>query len=138
MIEICCLRDIIDAKDEKGISKELCERLKEDLAIIKDSCDEDMEYSLETFHTDYTGNGHIAILEGNESEYEIKNIGLTEGLDNTIPEAVVNYNFNGDKWTRAVVIYNDSFAMIFWLKNYDGFDSWEVVEKQCPSQEAAF
>ena len=137
MIEIKCLADIANAKESKDISEELAEMLRKDLMVIKDYCDEDGEYSIETFHTDYFNNGHIAIVDESTTNEQILELGLTGGLQETIPEAVVNYTINSTinstKWTRAVVIFNDSFGMILWLKNFDGFDSWEMpVEESYP------
>lgn len=129
MIEIRCLKDIANATCKGSIGEELAEKLREDLNVIKDSCDEDDEYDIESFHTDYTGNGYIVILDGTESKKEIVNLGLSGGLEETVPEAVTNYNLNDTKWTKAIIIYNDSYAMIFWLKNYDGFDSWEMADE---------
>lgn len=138
MIEIKCLADIANALEEKSISEELAILLRKDLLTINNSCDEDKEYSLETFHTDYTNNGYIAILFGNEHKDDIINLGLTGGLEETIPEAVIKYTVGNDVWTRAVIIYNDSFAMILWLKNYDGFDEWKMSEEGYYKDEPVF
>lgn len=138
MIEIKCLADIANAIKEKRISEEFAELLRKDLLTIKNSCDEDKEYSLETFHTDYTNNGYIAILFGNESQDDIINLGLTGGLAEIIPEAVIKHTINNIIWTRAVVIYNDSFAMILWLKNYNGFDEWEMPKEEYYKDEPIF
>ncbi|MBR2139496.1 MAG: hypothetical protein IJ963_01360 [Phascolarctobacterium sp.] len=138
MIEIKCLADIASALEEKCIGEELAGLLRKDLLTIKNSCDEDNEYSLETFHTDYTNNGYIAIFFGNESKDDIINLGLTGGLEETIPEAVTKYTVGNDVWTRAVIIYNDSFAMILWLKNYNGFDEWEMSEEEYYKDEPVF
>ena len=133
MIEIRCLKDIADALESKDISEELAEMLRKDLMVIKEYCDEDCEYSIETFHTSYANNGHIAIVDESTTDEQMLELGLTGGLQETIPEAVVNYTINSTKWTRAVVIFNDSFGMILWLKNFDGFDSWEMpVEETYP------
>lgn len=130
MIEIKCLVDIANAEESEIISKELAEMLRKDLLTIKNYCDEDGEYSIETFHTEYTNNGHIAVVFGNESKEDLISLGLTGGLEETIPEAVVNCIINSVKWTRAVIIFNDSYGMILWIKNYDGFDSWEMPIKE--------
>ena len=126
MIEIRCLKDIADALENKSISEELAEMLKKDLMVIKDYCDEEGKYSAETFHTQYFDNGHIAIVDEATTNEQILELGLTGGLSEIIPEAVVNYTLNSTKWTRAVVIFNDSFGIILWLKNFDAFDSWEL------------
>ena len=130
MIEIKSLVDIANAKANKRICEEFAELLRKDLMVIKEYCDEDGEYSIETFHTDYFNNGHIAIVDESTTNEQILELGLTGGLQETIPEAVVNYTINSTKWTRAVVIFNDSFGMILWLKNFDGFDSWEMPIKE--------
>ena len=92
--------------------------------------DEDDEDTLEEFDTDYTGNGYIAILDGSESIEVIEGkLGLTGGLDEVIPESAENFFIGSDKWSRVIVIYNDSFGMILWLKNYDGFDSYVTDKK---------
>ena len=75
---------------------------------------------------------------GNESKDDIINLGLTGGLEETIPEAVIKYTVGNDVWTRAVIIYNDSFAMILWLKTYNGFDEWEMSEKDYYKNEPVF
>lgn len=130
MIEIKCLADIASAEESKSISKELAELLRKDLLTIKNYCDEGDEYSIDTFHTDDAGNGHIAIVDEATTNEQILELGLTGGLQETIPEAVVNCTINSTKWTRAVIVFNDSFGMILWVKNYDGFDSWEMPIKE--------
>ena len=59
----------------------------------------------------------------------------------TIPEAAVNYYWGEEKWTRVIVIYNDSYSMLLWIKNYEGYDSytsaWPDEQAPCP-QEAPF
>lgn len=128
MIEIRCLKDI--KRIEKQIQKELADKLLADLLVIKEFSDEDEEYTLEEFNTDYTGNGYIAILDGSESAEVIEGkLGLTGGLDEVIPESVEIFFIGSDKWSRVIVIYNDSYGMILWLKNYDGFDSYVTDEK---------
>ena len=138
MIEIRCLKDIADALENKSISEELAKMLRKDLIVIKDYCDEDGEYSIETFHTDYFKNGHIAIVDEETTSEQILELGLTGGLSETIPEAVVNYTINSTKWTRAVVIFNDSFGIILWLKNFNGFDGWELPIKEHSQSEVPF
>lgn len=128
MIEIRCLKDI--KRIEKQIQKELADKLLTDLLVIKEFSDEDEEYTLEEFNTNYTGNGYIAILDGSESAEVIEGkLGLTGGLDEVIPESVEIFFIGSDKWSRVIVIYNDSYGMILWLKNYDGFDSYVTDEK---------
>lgn len=127
MIEIKCLKDIEALKARKDIPAALVEMVNEDLAILKKWSDEDDEVSMEEFNTDDFDYGYIVVLEGNESEEDIKNVGLTGGLEGTIPEAAYSYFINGDKWTRAIIIYNDSYSMSFWLKNSNLFSKYEVI-----------
>lgn len=128
MIEIRCLKDI--KRIENQIQKELADKLLADLLVIKASCDEDGEYTLEEFNADYTGNGYIAILDGSEDNKAIEEeLGLTGGLKEVIPESAENFFIGSDKWSRVIVIYNDSLGMILWLKNYDGFDSYVTDNK---------
>lgn len=127
MKEIRCLKDITNLKDNPDIPKELIEDITQDLHIIHNWDDQDHEWSFEEFNTDYTNNGYIAILEGMESEDEIKELGLSGGLSETIPEVAEHHYYSDDKWTRTIIIYNDSYAMIIWLKNYDGFDSYAAT-----------
>lgn len=127
MIEIKCIKDIEVLKAIEGIPALLVEMITEDLVILKKWSDEDDEVSMEEFNTDDFGYGYIVVLEGNESAEEIKNVGLTEGLEGTIPEAAYSYFIDGEKWTRAIVIYNDSYSMSFWLRNSNIFSKYEVV-----------
>lgn len=127
MIEIKCLKDIEALKARKDIPAALVEMVNEDLTILKKWSDEDDEVSMEEFNTDDFDYGYIVVLEGNESEEDIKNVGLTGGLEGTIPEAAYSYFINGDKWTRAIIIYNDSYSMSFWLKNSNLFSKYEVI-----------
>lgn len=130
MIEIRCLDDIISVEEKQALPKRLIALLTDDLHTIQDYVDECEEYSFEEFNTDYMDNGYIAVLEGNESRSDIVDtLGLTGGLDDVIPETAENYTIDGDKWTRIVVVYNDSYSMIIWLKNYDGFDSYAIEQK---------
>lgn len=136
MIEIRCLKDI--KRIENQIQKELADKLLADLLVIKESCDEDDEYTLEEFNADYTGNGYIAILDGSENDKVIEeDLGLTGGLKEVIPESAENFFIGSDKWSRVIVIYNDSFGMILWIKNYDGFDRYVTDNKACTFSELA-
>lgn len=130
MIEIRCVNDIKELEAKGLVPEELIEMLTQDLQVIKEYSDEDEEYSFEEFNTDYTGNGYIAILDGTESVEDLEDrLGLTGGLTQVIPEGAENHSYDGDKWTRIVVIYNDSYGMILWLKNYDGFDDYVVSDR---------
>lgn len=130
MIEIRCLKDIQNISVNQGYPKELIKLLEEDLRTIREYADVDEEYTFEEYNTDYTDNGYIAILEGNESLEELENIGLTGGLSEVIPESAENYYMEGTIWTRIIVIYNDSYAMIFWLRDTNMFNSYLVVDKK--------
>ncbi len=127
VIEIKCMKDIKALSGKSDIPDKLIEYITIDLKTIKEWSDYDNEYSIDTYNTDYTGNGEIVILDGTETVKELEEgIGLTGGLDRTIPEAVNLCNFNGVTWRRIVVVYNDSYANIIWIPNYDGLDSYAV------------
>lgn len=125
MIEIKCKKDIDILKDNKNIPEELIRHISEEFVVLKSWCDEDDQDSIEEFHTDNYGYGYITILEGNETNEEIQKLGLSEGLEGIFPEDAVNYQFGADKYTRIIVIYNDSYSMSIWLKNSNLFDSFE-------------
>ena len=77
------------------------------------------------FDADLANNGYIAVLEGKEKKKELEQeIGLTSGFKATIPEEVQIHKFGENTWRRVLVIYNNSYAMVLWIKNYDGFDSY--------------
>ena len=77
------------------------------------------------FDADLANNGYIAVLEGKEKKKELgQEIGLTGGFKATIPEEVQIHKFGENTWRRVLVIYNNSYAMVLWIKNYDGFDSY--------------
>lgn len=125
MIEIKCVNDIKALIGNKNIPAELVGHISEEFAVIKTWCDEDNQDTIETFHTDNYGYGYIVILEGNETEAEIRELGLSEGLSGVIPEDAVNYRFCADKWTRVIVVMNDSYSLSLWLKNNNMFESYE-------------
>ncbi len=125
MLKIKCLKDIEILKEGHTLPRELLSFLVHDLHSVFIWADYEHLYNFETYHTDMTDNGYIAILEGTEKKEELeREIGLTGGYENTIPEEVQLHKFGLDKWCRVLVIYNDSYAMILWIKNYDGFDSY--------------
>lgn len=126
MYEVKCLDDIKQLANGFRVPNQMIALLMQDLSTIKEWEDQDHEYTLENFNTDYTNNGYIAILEGNETPLEIEQLGLTGGLDHVIPEDATIYYMEDDKWVRSIIIYNDSFSMIVYVKNYDGFDSYAV------------
>lgn len=128
MIEIKCKADIDALNNRPDIPKELIKKIDSDLKAIKVWSDYDNEYDYESnYHTDLNNNGYICIIEGNESKKELQErIGLTGGLDpeHTIPEEVNNFYFGGTKYSRVLIIYNDSYAMILYLINNSCFDSY--------------
>ena len=86
-------------------------------------CNNKMDFR--DFDADLVNNGYIAVLEGKEKKEELEQeIGLTGGFKATIPEEVQIHKFGENTWRRVLVIYNNSYAMVLWIKNYDGFDSY--------------
>ena len=128
MIKVKCLKDILDLESNKTIPDSIIAMLKEELVRVKEWCDEFDETSLEEFHTDDYDFGYIAIFEGNETDQEIEAIGLSDGLEAILPEAAYNYFIDGEKWTKIIVVYNDSYSMSVWLRNTDIFDSYVVTD----------
>lgn len=125
MIKIKCLKDIEMVKEQNRLPQELITYLVQDLHNVHLWADYEQLYNFETYHTDMTDNGYIAVLKGTEKKEELEaEIGLTGGFEGTIPEAVNLHRFGSEKWCRVLVIYNDSYAMILWIKGYDGFDSY--------------
>ena len=128
MIKVKCLKDILDLESNKTIPDSIIDMLKEELVRVKEWCDEFDETSLEEFHTDDYDFGYIAIFEGNETDQEIEGIGLSDGLEAILPEAAYNFFIDGEKWTKIIVVYNDSYSMSMWLRNTDIFDSYVVTD----------
>ena len=128
MIKVKCLKDILDLESNKTIPDSIIAMLKEELVRVKEWCDEFDETSLEEFHTDDYDFGYIAIFEGNETDQEIEAIGLSDGLEAILPEAAYNYFIDGEKWTKIIVVYNDSYSMNILLRNTDIFDSYLVTD----------
>ena len=128
MIKVKCLNDILDLESNKTIPDSIIAMLKEELVRVKEWCDEFDETSLEEFHTDDYDFGYIAIFEGNETDQEIEGIGLSDGLEAILPEAAYNFFIDGEKWTKIIVVYNDSYSMSMWLRNTDIFDSYVVTD----------
>ena len=128
MIKVKCLKDILDLESNKTIPDSIIAMLKEELVRVKEWCDEFSETSLEEFHTDDYDFGYIAIFEGNETDQEIEAIGLSDGLEAILPEAAYNFFIDGEKWTKIIVVYNDSYSMSMWLRNTDIFDSYVVTD----------
>ena len=124
MIEIRCMKDINILESKQILPHQLITMLREELKAIREWADEDHTSTMEDFNTDDYGYGYTAILEGNESKSDLDHLGLVCGLNGIIPETAENYYFEGDKWTRIIVIYNDSYTMVFWLKNCQKFDDY--------------
>ena len=126
MIKVKCYKDILDLEANNTVPERIITMLKEELVRIKSWSDEDCETTLETFHTDDYDYGSIAIFEGTETDQEIEDLGLTDGLEAILPEVAYNFFIDGEKWTKIIVIYNDSYSMSVWLRNTDIFDSYVV------------
>ena len=124
MIKVKCYKDILVLEANNSVPARIITMLKEELARIKSWSDEDCETSLESFHTDDYDYGYIAIFEGTETDQEIEDLGLTDGLEAILPEVAYNFFIEGQKWTKIIVIYNDSYSMSVWLRNTDIFDSY--------------
>ena len=127
MIKVKCLKDILDLERNKTIPDSIITMLKEELVRVKEWCDEFGEVSLEEFHTDEYDFGAIIILEGNETDQEIEAIGLSDGLEAILPEAAYNYFLDdNEKWTKIIVVCNDSYSISIYLRNTDIFDSYVI------------
>ena len=129
MIRIQNLVSIEELRDQAVLPKGLVECICQDLYSIYLWTGYDGRVTFENFHTDLADNGYIVILEGNEEKEELeREIGLTSGFKGTIPEEVTVHVFENHKWRRVLVIYNNSYAMVLWIKNYDGFDSYLEIK----------
>ncbi len=128
MIKVKCYKDILDLEVNNTVPARLITMLKEELVRVKEWCDEFDETILEEFHTDDYDFGYIVIFEGNETDQEIEAIGLSDGLEAILPEAAYNYFIDGEKWTKIIVVYNDSFSISLFLRNTDTFDSYVISD----------
>ena len=142
MYKIHCVADIQELELNHTIPAEQIDLIYRDLKAVYEWSVPDRKVSFEEFHTEDYGYGYIAVLDGTESTEDLeREIGLTGGHAETIPEAAVNYYWGEEKWTRVIVIYNDSYSMLLWIKNYDGYDSYTSAgsdeQAPCP-QEAPF
>ena len=115
MKEIKRIGDIEKLKKEGNFPNELIEKIEDDLHIVHEWSDMDEECCFEDFDADDFGYGHIAIFEGEEGKQDYEKIGLTGGLEEIAPETVEEQLIGGIKWSRLVVVYNDSYSMILWL-----------------------
>ena len=107
--------DIEKLRKERKLPNELIEKIEDDLHIVHEWSDMDEECCFEDFDADDFGYGHIAIFDGTEEKQDYEKIGLTGGLEEITPETVEEQLIGGIKWSRLVVVYNDSYSMILWL-----------------------
>lgn len=125
MLKIKCVQDIYTLSKGKVLSQNLLDHIMKDLHCIHAWADYENLYDFDSYNTDMTDNGYIAVLEGTETQKELEDeIGLTGGLKQTIPEEVKIVKIDKDEWRRVLVVYNNSYAMILWIRNYNGFDSY--------------
>ena len=115
MEEIKRIGDIERLKKEGNFPNELIEKIEDDLYIVHEWSDMDEECCFDDFDADDFGYGHIAIFDGTEEKQDYEKIGLTDGLEEITPETVEEQLIGGIKWSRLVVVYNDSYSMILWL-----------------------
>ena len=115
MEEIKRIGDIERLKKERNFPNELIEKIEDDLHIVHEWSDMDEECCFDDFDADDFGYGHIAIFDGTEEKQDYEKIGLTGGLEEITPETVEEQLIGGIKWSRLVVVYNDSYSMILWL-----------------------
>ena len=115
MEEVKRIGDIEKLKKEGKLPNELIDKVEDDLHIVHEWSDMDEECCFEDFDADNFGYGHIAILDGTEEKQDYEKIGLTDGLEEITPETVEEQLIGGIKWSRLVVVYNDSYSMILWL-----------------------
>lgn len=115
MLFVKCYRDFEDLSQGGQLHALFVQQLEEDLRVVHEWADEVQEYSFSDFHTDVLQCGYIAILECAEDAKELEALGVSGGLDGLVPETEEWYQFNQTEWVRLVVIYNDSYSMIFWM-----------------------
>ena len=115
MEEIKRIGDIEKLKKEGNFPNELIEKIEDDLHIVHEWSDMDEECCFEDFDADDFGYGHIAIFDGTEEKQDYEKIGLTGGLEEITPETVEEQLIGGIKWSRLMVVYNDSYSMILWI-----------------------
>ncbi|MPM49870.1 hypothetical protein SDC9_96604 [bioreactor metagenome] len=115
MEEVKRIGDIEKLKKDGKLPNELIEKIEDDLHIVHEWSDMDEESCFEDFNADNFGYGHIAIFDGTEEKQDYVKIGLTDGLEKITPETVEEQLIGGIKWSRLVVVYNDSYSMILWI-----------------------
>lgn len=128
MIKVKCLKDILDLESKQTIPDSIITMLKEEFVRVKEWCDEFNETSIDEFNTQDYDFGAIIIFEGNESDQEIEELGFYDGLEAILPECAYNYYLE-EKWTKIIVVCNDSYSMSVWLRNTDIFDSYVVPDE---------
>lgn len=126
MIKIKTFVDINCLSEKHGILVPIVKLIEEDLEGIMEWAGPDVNVKKEEFDAEILGYGYIILLDGTETMLDYIKIGLSEGLEAAIPEAIDTYFVDGSKWTRIVVVYNDSFAMAFWLKDSRIFEEYEL------------
>lgn len=115
MEEVKCIGDIEKLRGAAEFPNDLIDKIEDDLHIVHEWSDMDEESCFEEFDADDFGYGHIAIFDGMEEKKDYEKIGLTGGLEEITPETVEEQLIEGEKWSRLVVVYNDSYSMILWL-----------------------
>ena len=115
MKEVKRIGDIEKLRKEGKFPDDLIEEIEEDLHIVHEWSDIDEECCFEDFDADDFGYGHIAIFDGAEEKQDYEKIGLTGGLEEITPETFEERLIGDIKWSRLVVVYNDSYSMILWL-----------------------
>ncbi|MHC1715182.1 MAG: hypothetical protein AB9858_06315 [Acidaminococcaceae bacterium] len=73
------------------------------------------ECDFSDFNVDDFGYEHIVFLKAQDEPKEFEDIGLTNGLEEVVPETSDEYLLDGEQWTKQVVVYNDSFNMNLWV-----------------------
>jgi len=118
MEEVKCICNIVKLRKEGKLPDELIEKIEEDLHIVHEWSDIEEDCCFEDFNADDFGYGHIAIFDGTEEKLDYEKIGITSGLEEITPETVEEWLIKDVKWSRLVVVYNDSYSMILWLPNF--------------------
>jgi hypothetical protein len=115
MYLIKCLNDIYYLREIKALSIAMLDQLESDLRVIHKWNDEDQEYSFEDFHTDVLQCGCIVIFKTIEDIDMMEELGVSGGVKALIPETTKWHQFAKEQWLRIDVVYNESFAMIFYI-----------------------
>jgi hypothetical protein len=115
MYLIKCLNDINYLREIKALSSVMLDQLESDLRVIPEWNDEDHEYSFEEFHTDVLQCGCIVIFKALEDIERMEELGVSGGVKALITERTEWHQFGKERWLRMDVVYNESFAMIFYV-----------------------